>query len=70
MSEGFHPSVVMEYERETWTRCGDNLANTFAGITGETVPLLLKAAGVRPGSRSMPISRDNIQAGGCRTTSF
>jgi SAM-dependent methyltransferase len=49
MSEGFDPNVVARYERETWSRCADSYAETFAGITGETVPLVAEAAEIGPG---------------------
>ena len=40
MNEGFDPDVVAKYERDTWSRCAEDYVDTFAGITGETVPLL------------------------------
>lgn len=55
MDEDFDPDVVAKYERDTWNRCADNYADTFAGITGETVPLLMEAAGIRPGSQVLEI---------------
>jgi hypothetical protein len=42
MSEGFDPDVVADHERVTWSRCVDNYIDTSAGITGETVPLLME----------------------------
>jgi SAM-dependent methyltransferase len=44
MIEGFDPDVVAAYERETWSRCADGYVDTFAGITGETVPRLIALA--------------------------
>ena len=55
MSEGFDPEIVAKYERDTWGRCADDYVDTFAGITGETVPLLLEAAWIRPGSQVLEI---------------
>jgi SAM-dependent methyltransferase len=55
MSEGFDPDVVAKFERETWGRCADDYVETFAGITGETVPLLLEAAGIQPGNHVLEI---------------
>jgi SAM-dependent methyltransferase len=55
MNEAFDPDVVAEYERETWSRCADNYIDTFAGITAETVPMLLEAAGIQPGSKVLEI---------------
>jgi 2-polyprenyl-3-methyl-5-hydroxy-6-metoxy-1,4-benzoquinol methylase len=55
MSERFDPDVVAKYEHDTWSRCADDYIDTFAGITGETVPLLLEAAGIRSGSQVLEI---------------
>lgn len=55
MQEGFDPNVVAEYERNTWNRCAEDYVDTFAGITGETVPLLMEAARIRPGSQVLEI---------------
>jgi ubiquinone/menaquinone biosynthesis C-methylase UbiE len=55
MSEGFDRAVVAKYERDTWTRCADSYVETFAGITGETVPLVVEAAEIEPGTRVLEI---------------
>ena len=55
MSEEFDPDVVAKFELETWSRCADDYVNTFAGITGETVPLLSEAARIRPGFQVLEI---------------
>lgn len=55
MTEGFDPDVVAEYERDTWNRCAEDYVDTFAGITGETVPLLMEAAGIRSGCQVLEI---------------
>jgi len=55
MNEGFDPDVVAKYERDTWSRCADCYVDTFAGITRETVPLLLEAGGIGPGSQVLEI---------------
>lgn len=55
MSEAFDPDVVAQYERDTWTRCADDYANTFAGITRETVPLLMDTAAIQSGSQVLEI---------------
>ena len=55
MTEDFDPDVVAEYERDTWNRCADDYVDTFAGITGETVPQLLKTAGIRSGDQVLEI---------------
>ena len=55
MNEGFDPDVVASYERETWSRCADGYVDTFAGITRETVPLLIESAGIKPGHEVLEI---------------
>jgi SAM-dependent methyltransferase len=55
MNEGFDPDVVTAYERDTWNRCADDYIDTFGGITGETVPLLIESAGIRSGSQVLEI---------------
>ena len=55
MNEGFDPDVVTAYERDTWNRCADDYIDTFAGITGETVPLLIESAGISSGSQVLEI---------------
>jgi len=50
MNEAFDPDVVAQYERDTWSRCANSYVDTFAGITRETVPLLLEAGAIQPGS--------------------
>ena len=47
MSEEFDPDVVVEYELDTWSRCAEDYVDTFAGITRETVPLLMEIARIR-----------------------
>ena len=55
MSEGFDPDAVSKYELDTWSRCADSYSETFAGITRETVPLLVEAAEIGPGSEALEI---------------
>lgn len=55
MSEGFDPDVVAKYELDTWGRCAEDYVDTFAGITGETVPLLMEIAGIRLGGQVLEI---------------
>lgn len=55
MNEVFDPDVVAKYERETWSRCADDYADTFAGITAETVPVLVDAVGIQPGNHVLEI---------------
>jgi SAM-dependent methyltransferase len=55
MNAGFDPDAVTAYERDTWSRCADDYIDTFAGITGETVPLLIESTGIRSGSQVLEI---------------
>jgi ubiquinone/menaquinone biosynthesis C-methylase UbiE len=55
MSEGFDPDVVAQYERDTWSRCADSYVETFAGITGETVPLVIEAGEIGLGAQVLEI---------------
>lgn len=55
MSDGYDADYVANFERGTWSRCADSYIDTFAGITSETVPLLLEAAGIGPGCRVLDI---------------
>lgn len=55
MTENFDPDVVAKYERDTWSRCANNYVDTFAGITRETVPLLIEAAAIRSGNQVLEI---------------
>ncbi len=55
MSDAINPDVVTQYERETWSRCAESYIDTFAALTRETVPLLIKAANVGRGMRVLEI---------------
>lgn len=55
MTDGFAPEVVSKYERDTWGRCANGYIDTFAGITQETVALLVGAAEIQAGSKVLDI---------------
>jgi len=55
MNDATNVDVVTEYERETWSRCAESYIDTFATLTGETVPLLMKAANVGRGTKVLEI---------------
>ena len=55
MNEEFDADAVTAYERDTWSRCADDYIDTFAGITRETVPLLIESAGIHNGSKVLEI---------------
>jgi ubiquinone/menaquinone biosynthesis C-methylase UbiE len=55
MSEAINPDVVTQFEHATWSRCARSYLDTFAGLTRQTIPLLLEAAGIRRGSQVLEI---------------
>lgn len=55
MTDGFDPNVVSEYERDTRARCADRYIDTFAGITQETVALLVSAGEIQADSDVLDI---------------
>ncbi|MFT7213172.1 MAG: 2-polyprenyl-3-methyl-5-hydroxy-6-metoxy-1,4-benzoquinol methylase [Granulosicoccus sp.] len=36
---------ITQYEMDTWGRCADEYLETFAGLTSQTIPLLLESVG-------------------------
>ena len=55
MSELMNPEVVTKFEHDTWSRCAESYLETFAGMTRETIPLLLEAAHISRGSDVLEI---------------
>jgi ubiquinone/menaquinone biosynthesis C-methylase UbiE len=55
MSESMNPEVVTQFEHENWSRCAESYLDTFAGMTRETIPLLLEAAHIGHGSHVLEI---------------
>jgi ubiquinone/menaquinone biosynthesis C-methylase UbiE len=55
MSEAVNPDVVTQFEHEIWSRCAERYLDTFAGMTRETIPLLLEAAHISRGSHVLEI---------------
>ena len=55
MSELMNPEVVTKFEHDTWSRCAESYLDTFAGMTRETIPLLLEAAHISRGSHVLEI---------------
>lgn len=49
MTDGFDPDFVNEYELETWTRCAPEYLDGFAGMTRETLPMLMEATRMEAG---------------------
>ena len=55
MTSEFNAEVVHQYEHETWSRCANDYLDGFAGLTRETLPLLIEAAGVGNGRSVLDI---------------
>lgn len=55
MTEVFDAEKVHEYEHETWNRCANEYLDGFAGLTQETVPLLIDAAKISEGKKVLEI---------------
>ena len=32
MTESYNPEIVMNFERETWSRCAESYGETFVGM--------------------------------------
>ena len=45
-----YEDVVTRYEQETWGRCAERYSDTFAGLTKQMIPILLKTANVNGSS--------------------
>ena len=46
---------VREYELETWTRCATSYNDTWATLTNETLPLLIRKTAIKPASSVLDI---------------
>lgn len=46
---------ITNYERDTWTRCAESYSGTFAGITNEAVPELIKLGDIGSESHVLEI---------------
>lgn len=55
MDENYDPDYVTEFEIETWDRCADSYVDTFAGITNETLDVLIEAGKIGSGSEVLEI---------------
>lgn len=55
MEQIIDPVVVSRFENETWSRCADSYPDTFHLLTGRTIALLVRAAGVRAGIRVLDL---------------
>ena len=55
MDSNHDPEIVADYERDTWARCAENYVDTFAGITGEAIPELIKMGSIGAGTHVLEI---------------
>ena len=55
MIDNTNAEAITNYERETWTRCAEGYSGTFAGITNEAVPELVKLGSIGPHSHVLEI---------------
>ncbi len=55
MTNDFDATAIDRYEHETWSRCADTYLDGFAGLTRETLPLLIEAAKVGTDCRVLEI---------------
>ncbi len=55
MTEMMDPDHVHTFELETWTRCAPEYLDGFAGMTRETLPMLIDAAGITGGMNVLDI---------------
>lgn len=55
MSGTEDPDFVHEFELETWTRCAGDYLKGFAGLTRETIPIVVEEAGVKAGQRVLDV---------------
>lgn len=55
MDRSYDPEFVAGYERDTWARCAENYVDTFAGITGQAVPELIKMGNIGSGTSVLEI---------------
>jgi len=49
------PDVVTQFETETWSRCAESYLETFAVLTRQGAPLLIKAAKIGAGDRVLDL---------------
>ena len=55
MTSDFDADVVQQYEHEAWSRCAEQYLDGFAGLTRETLPLLIEAAVIGDGRSILDI---------------
>ncbi len=47
--------TVHQFEHETWSRCADDYLDGFAGLTVDSLPLLIDAAGISGGHKVLEV---------------
>ena len=50
MARNNDPHAVQQYEHETWSRCAEGYLDGFSGLTLDTLPPPIEAAGIGDGS--------------------
>ena len=55
MEQIIDEAAVSRFENETWSRCADSYPETFHLLTGRTIALLVRAAGIRAGTRVLDL---------------
>jgi SAM-dependent methyltransferase len=50
------PSSFHAFEQSGWQRAADRYGDAFGGLTRQTIPSLLQAAGVKPGTRLLDVA--------------
>jgi ubiquinone/menaquinone biosynthesis C-methylase UbiE len=51
-----NPSAFHSFEQSGWQRAADKYGDAFGGLTRQTIPALLSAAGVKPGMRLLDVA--------------
>jgi SAM-dependent methyltransferase len=55
MTEAIDPEFVHSFELETWTRCAPEYLEGFAGMTRETLPMLVESANITKGMEVLDV---------------
>ena len=50
------PESFHTFERSGWQRAADRYGDAFGGLTSQTVPAMLHAVGVKPGTRLLDVA--------------
>jgi SAM-dependent methyltransferase len=50
------PGSFHDFEQQGWERAADHYGDAFGSLTSQTIPALLNAAGVKPGTRVLDVA--------------